>query len=295
MTISTAKFQSLTKRDLDNIFHNQLSEFKSYLPDIFTREVPKARLVNSQLISDIDTPALWDGQIYYGEAEETYSKTLAPLKYSLGFKVDNDMSRFDLYNQTKMITKQTARKMKMQKERIGASILTGAFDTSLVADGLSLCNTAHTSYVGGSNQGNSGTSALSSAAIEATRLLGSKMQTDKDDIDPIDYDTIIINSDNEETLWEILHTSGKLGTANNDLNFNKGKYKIIVWRNFLNEGDWFMCDSRLMKEYFKFYEWQPITFIESADFDVQATKMASIMQNNAEAIDWKPIYGHNPA
>jgi phage major head subunit gpT-like protein len=72
--------------------------------------------------------------------------------------------------------------------------------------------------------------------VEATRLLMRQYTDETDNLLIARGDTLLVPPALEETAWEIVNASGKMDTAENNPNFNKGKYKIIVW-DYLTESN----------------------------------------------------------
>jgi hypothetical protein len=148
-------------------------------------------------------------------------------------------------------------------------VFNNAFNTSVFAGGDSkaLCADDH-SYVGTSTTvDNKGTTALSQTAVEATRLLMRQFTDETDNLLTARADTILVPPQLEETANIIVGTAQDVGTANNDINFSKGKYKIIVWDYLSDSNNWFMLDSRMAKLYLKWFNRIPVEFNKDKDFD----------------------------
>jgi hypothetical protein len=146
----------------------------------------------------------------------------------------------DLYNIISKKPRGLAIAAKRTMEKLGASVFNDAFTGtgSITVEGttvlsnsekLSLCNDAHTSTATATTQDNSGTSALSATAVEATRILMAGYKDDKDNLISVQPDLILCPRNLEETAWEIISSKGKVDTAENNPNFHEGKYKLAVW------------------------------------------------------------------
>ena len=85
-----------------------------------------------------------------------------------------------------------------------------------------------------SNQSNEGTSTLSASSTETTRLLMADFRDDQNEMISYEMDTILIPINLEQTGWEIINSTGKVDTAENNANFHKGKYKMLTCKR-LNE------------------------------------------------------------
>jgi hypothetical protein len=108
-------------------------------------------------------------------------------------------------------------------------------------------------------------------------------------------DTLLVPPALEETAWEIVSTPGKLDTADNNLNYSKGKYKIIVWDYLTDSNNWFLIDSRMAKMYLKWFNRIPVEFNKDKDFDTYISKWSCYTRYSYGFSDWTWIYGMNVA
>lgn len=182
---------------------------------------------------------------------------------------------------------------KRTKEKHGVQIFNNAFNTTIFAggDGIALCGT-HTYQGTSTTVSNSGTTALSPTAVEATRLLMRAYVDETDNLLTARGDTLLVPPGLEETAWEIVNSQGKLATADNDPNFNKGKYRIIVWDYLSDSNNWFMVDSRMAKMYLKWFTRIPIEFNKDKDFDTYLSKWSCYTRYSYGFSGWSWIYGH---
>lgn len=294
MILSQANWASITQRDLSEVFLDQYRDHVSMLPQLF-RYVEATQGTEYDLeAGDIGEVPEYQGSIYFDESKEGYKKSVTEVEYALGLKVQRRLLRNDLYDVVRVQVGLLAQAFRQKKEGIGASIFNNAFNTThTVGDTLQLCSTAHTSKVGGANQGNMGTSAFSAANVEATRILGIKLKTNRDNIRTSNFDTLLIPTDLHEKAWELLNSLGKVDTSNNNRNVHYGKYTLIEWDNFLSDtNNWFMIDSKLMKKVLKFRVWEPVQFFRSGEFDTITQKFAGYMSCGVSTVEWRFIYGH---
>lgn len=295
MILTQANWPSVVQKDLSEVFLEQYRDFDSMLPNLF-RFVDAVQGTEYDLeAGDVGSVPVYTGQIAYDEAKEGYKKSITETEHALGLKVQRKLLRNDLYDVVRTEVGLLASAFRQKKEEIGASIFNNAFTTvHTVGDTLSLCSTAHTSAVGGANQGNSGTSAFSAAALEATRILMVKFKTNRDNIQTSQPDTILVPTDLHEKAFEILNSYGKVETANNNRNFHMGRYNLIIWDNYLTDtNNWFLIDSKRMKRYLKFRQWEPVQFFRAGEFDTITQKFAGYMSNGVSSVDWRFVYGHS--
>lgn len=282
------------QKDLSSHFAVPYGKFESMIPALFTTKEPDQAIVYEALVGDLGAMPVFDGEISYDETKQNYRKSVEEIEYALGVKCTKKLRRNDLYGIVQQQVRLLARRVRAKRESIAAGIFNGAFSTATTADTQVLCYSAHTSNVGGSNQGNAGTSAFSPANVEATRRLMIKFKTNRDNIMLHYPDMLLVPTNLEEQAYELIKTKGKVDTAQNNANFHKGKYKLAVWHNWLtDQNNWFMINSELMKEYLSFYEWNPVEFFYAGEFDTLTSKHASYMSCNVSAVSWEWIYGQN--
>lgn len=182
-------------------------------------------------------------------------------------------------------------------EKQSASVFNNAFNSSIFAggDGLSLCNSAHTFVGVSSTNSNTGTTALSATAVEATRLLMRQFTDETGNLLISRADTLLVPPALEETAWEIVNAQGKLDTGDNNPNFSKGKYKIISWDWLTDSNNWFMMDSRMMKMYLKWFQRVPTEFNKDISFDTYLSKWSVYSRYSFGFSDWVWLLGQNVA
>lgn len=235
------------------------------------------------------------GTIPYGDFSQQYRTSYMHREWVKGIKIERKLVDDDLYSVINKRPQQLALVARRTREKHGASLFNNAFNTTIFAGGdtLSLCNTAHT-YVGTSTtQSNSGTTALSSTAVEATRLLGMQFKDETDNLVDVMFDTILVAPGLEETANTIVKSDWKPGTAQNDINWNLGRYKVIVWTRLTSSTSWFMLDSKYMKMFLKWFDRIPVEFNKDKDFDTYVSKWSCYQRYSFGFSDWKFIYGHN--
>jgi phage major head subunit gpT-like protein len=237
------------------------------------------------------------GTIPYDDFKQQYRVSYTHKEWVKGMKVERKLVDDDLYsviNKRPMILALAA---KRTREKHGSQIFNNAFNTSVFAggDGLALCNAAHTRVGTSTTVSNSGSTALSATAVEATRIAMRAYTDETDNLITARGDTLLVPPALEETAWEIITSTGKLGTADNDPNFNKGKYKIIVWDYLSDSNNWFMIDSRMAKMFLKWFDRIPVEFNKDKDFDTYVSKWSVYTRYSYGFSDWTWLYGHNVA
>ena len=237
------------------------------------------------------------GTIPYDDFKQQYRVSYTHKEWVKGMKVERKLVDDDLYSIINKRPAQLALVAKRTREKHGSTVFNNAFNTTIFAggDGLALCASAHTRVGTVTTVGNAGSTALSQTAVEATRLLMRAYTDETDNLITARGDTLLVPPSLEETAWTIVNTQGKLDTADNNLNFSKSKYKIIIWDYLTDSNNWFMIDSRMAKMYLKWFNRIPVEFNKDKDFDTYVSKWSVYTRYSYGFSDWTWLYGHNVA
>ncbi len=122
-----------------------------------------------------------------------------------------------------------------------------------------------------------------------------KFKTNKDNIFGVDPDMIIYGVDLEEAVYEACNSKGKVNTANNNVNFSMGKYKMLrsdslTWMEDTN--NWFVVDSELMKMSMAWNDIVKLEFNQARDFDGFVAKYSAYMFYSYVPKEWRFCFGH---
>lgn len=292
--ITTGNWQNA----LEPIAHKNFDVGSKEIPaekDLFYTVKKTSKLTETFLeLGDIGSMGEFTGSLGYDDVTQGYSFTVTAKELAKGIKIQRKFAETDQLDIVEGLSQMLGRSA---RRRIASDVFfpfNNAFNTSITTlDGLQLCSTAHTSNQGGANQSNSGTTAFSAVALEATRILMKKFKTNKDNIFGVDPDMIICGVDLEEAVYEAINSKGKVNTANNNVNFNMGKYKMSssLWLDDTN--NWFVVDSSLMKMQMIWNDIVKLEFNQARDFDGFVAKYSAYMFYSYLPRDWRFVYGHS--
>jgi hypothetical protein len=295
--LTQGNYKNVVQKDLSEHFLLGYSRKESPMGMLMSKEPADQATMVLLSLGTVGQVPVHDNEIHYDDSKQEYLKNVSEIEYSYGIRVNRRLQRNDLVGAVKDTVSQLGESFKDRFEQVGASPFENAFDTFLVGDGLSLCNAAHTSGVDDTlgTQSNTGTAVLSAATLEAVRRNMIKFKNNRGGRMFSVPDVLIIGTDNEENAWTILNSIQKVGTANNDMNFQNRRYELVVWDNYITGNKWFLAKKSLMKQYLKFYEWDAPMFFNAGEFDTITQKYAGYMSNNVASVEWRFIFGNNPS
>jgi len=249
----------------------------------------------------VPDPAEMNGTITYQAVSPGYHQKIEPKEYAGGITIERrllDTDRYDIVDRLPTGLA-TAANRKMNKIAHEPFIYhdSSAFTFLTSEEGVALCSNSHTTKADGVST-STGFDNLSTLAFDAVNLETVRIQSRglKDDIgERIDtnFDTIIHGTNDEEAVWEVMKTEGKLDEANNNLNFQRGRWKSICLPllDDYDTNDWFIVDSSLMKEQLIWHQGVPLEFNNTTDFDTMMRKYADYFVCGWGFTDWRFIIG----
>jgi phage major head subunit gpT-like protein len=249
-------------------------------------------------LGDIGSMNDFTGDLEYDDVSQGYKMTVTQSELAKGIKVQRKFAETDQLDVVEGLPRMLGLSARRRMAVDTFAFLNNAFNTSLTTiDALQLCSTAHTSNQDGvaTTQSNKGSSAASPVALEAARQAMMRFMTNRDNLFEVKPDMIICPRALEETFYEIIKSSGKVDTANNNRNFHMGKYKLLVSDWLDDDNNWFVVDSELMKMFNVWNNVVPLEFGQAKDFDGFTAKYAAYMFYGYGSRDWRFIYGSEVA
>lgn len=245
-------------------------------------------------LGDIGHMNEFTGSVDYEDVAQGNKMTITQKEYAKGMKIQRKLARTDQLDIVEGLPKLLGLS---GRRRIANDVVYGynnAFNTSITTiDGLQLCSSAHTAHgnQGGANQSNRGTQAFNAVSLEAARISMSKFNTNKDNLFECEGDMILYPQDLEEAVYEINKSSGKVDTANNNRNFQMGKYKSLMSKRLTDANNWFLIDSELLKQFAIWNEVDPMEFKQAEDFDGLVAKYLAYTFYGFGFTDWRFVFG----
>lgn len=246
-------FADLLEPGFKQIFDDAFQETPMVFPSIFNVESSKKQdektsgvtgfgLLNQTSESD---------SIVYEDPVQMFDTRFIHQKYTKGFKVSEELVEDDLYNVIKTKPAALGRAARRTAETSAANVLNRAFNTSyLGGDGQPLCSTIHARSDGGSTQSNASSTGLTltDENLETGKIAMREQLDDKGMRIQTMASRIIVPVNLEKTANIIIGSDKRAGTADNDMNVNKGKFDVIAWEYLtVNNTLWFLQDKSQSK------------------------------------------------
>jgi hypothetical protein len=303
--LTDKQFVRLLDDRLTKVYHDQ---YKG-LPDIRDKffDVIKSSKAWHEYFSvgGVPDPVAFNGTIEYQSVSPGYHTKIEPIEYAGGIEIQRRLIDTDRYDVIESRTKGLATAANRKMNKIAHEFLiyhdSNAFTFMDSEEGVALCSDSHTTKTPNISTA-SGFDNLSTLAFSATNLEALRIQSRgfRDDIgERIDtnFDTIIHGSSLSEAVWEVVKSEGKVDSAENNMNFHRGRWKTIELPllDDYDTNDWFIADSSAMKDSLKWVEGVPLEFNNTTDFDTMIRKYADYFVVGWGFTDWRWIIGSSVA
>lgn len=215
--------------------------------------------------------------------------------YALGFVITREMLDDDQYDVAAQRRAQgLAFSMRQTKEIVGANVYNRAFNTSFTyGDGKAILVNDHPNVAGGT-QSNilAVASDISEAALEQSTIDISLLKNDRGLQISLRPKDLILPPQLEFEAGRILKSTGRVGTANNDVNALKemGMFKSVIVNHYLSDSDaWFIRTNA--PHGMKYFERDGDEFGTDNDWDTENAKFKARARYSFGCTDWRGLFG----
>lgn len=252
-------------------------------------------------MGSVPDPVEFNGTVEYQSVAPGYHTKIEPTEFAGGMIIERrllDTDRYDVAeSRAKGLAKAANRKMNKIAHEPFMHFDSNAFSFMDSEEGVALCSNSHSTKAPGVSTAtgfdNLATVAFSATNLETLRLQSRGLRDDIGERMDTNFDTIIHGSNLAESVYEVLNSQLKTDTAENNANFQRGRWKSIElpYLDDHDTNDWFIVDSSLMKESLKWHQGIPLEFDATKDFDTMMRKYISYFVCGWGFTDWRWIIG----
>jgi len=298
MAAVSSNFGDLLLPGIRKVFFDAYGRLQSMIPFLYNVSGSNTSYEQDTQVGSFSDVPEFNGTIQYDDIYQGYDTTYTHKEFAKGFKIERKLYDDDLYRIIMKAPQGLGTAAARTKEKHAADLFNNAFtanpDFMSGGDGTTLCSSSHGSTApDGITQSNTGSSALSPTALEATRIAMLDFRDDRGEKIVVAPDLLLVPRNLEETAWEIINSQGKVDTADNNRNFHYGKYKLAVWDFLTDANNWFLIDSELASMFLNFFNRIPLELNRDRDFDTYIAKYSVYMRYSLGYSDWRWVFGHN--
>jgi hypothetical protein len=300
--IST-NFGDLLDPRFQKIFNEQYTQLPDMLPSLYTFPTDNGR--NDMRWSQVGTVPDFEeftGSINYQSQVQGFDTVATHKEFTNGIQVERKLFDDDQYNIMDQRPRALSESAFRTRQRHGASMWVGGFSTNAGgtfynnSEAQALYSDSHTTNSSASTANgfdNLTTSALTATAVAASRIQMVGFRGDQAERISIIPDEIMVPPNLYEEAFEIIKSSHKLDSANNNRNVHEGQYKVVEWNYLTDTNNWFMNDSRLRAMSLFWVDRIPVEFAMLEDFDTLVAKWRAYMRYSFAHVDWRWTIGAN--
>ena len=292
-------FGDLLDPRFQRIFDEEYKQLQSMIPELYTDVPSNGR--NNMMWSEVGTLPDFDqfsGMVGYHSQNQGYDTTATYLEFTNGIQVERKFFDDEQYNVIDQRPRALAASAARTREKHGAAPFNNAFavDTTFYSnsEAVALCSNSHTTTSGASTANgfdNLVTTQLSAVALAAARIQMVGFRGDQAERIQVVPDQILGPPDLYETAYEIIASSGKVNTADNNRNVHEGKYTFIEWNYLPDTKNWFLMDSTMRRNMLFWVDRIPLEFGMIEDFDTFTAKWRAYMRYAYAHVNWRWILG----
>ena len=292
MVMIQENFGSLLEPKLRKIFFEEYTLIPGMRERLFNVQTSQKAKETDYGIGAFAEWKEFTGSVDYDSFYELWEVEYEHTEFAKGFKVERRLIEDNQYNVAFGRAQNLGRSAFRKIEADAASVFINAFATTGY-DGIALCGSHPYSPTDATTQANTGTSALSRDALIETRTAMRSFEDDRGEPIMVVPDMLLIPIELEDTAFRIVQSAQVSGTANNDANFLRGRFQVVSWELLTNAKDWWLIDSRMMKQYLLWFDRVALEFAAAKEFDTMLAKFRAYMRYSYGWSDWRFIYGQN--
>ena len=300
--LTSSKFVRLLKNDMREVSENRFKDLPKQGEKFY-------RVLDSDSASEefYDVGGLPDvpefnGKLSYAGYAPGYHVKIEPKEFALGVQTERKFTDDNkwgvLRSHATNLVDALGRTREKKRARVFNYAFSASFDFMESEEGLSLCNSSHTTKSGTSTSSgfdNAGTSTLSKTSVAATWLaMRGFRDQDSERIDMDDSWGLIVPDALGDTAEEIVGTKKGLGDANHTINVQEGRYNVERYMRLddYDTNNWFMVNWTLMKKFLIWIDRISADPNTTVDFETFAVKHSIYARFGYGFKDWRWIYGH---
>ena len=294
----------LLNLNIRKIYGDEVKQLPTYYDKLFHVETSSKKQEIESSASGLSTfVKTGENQpVTYEDRNQGYDVTYSHNKWAKAISISKEMWDDDQFNVMKRGTKDLANAKSRTREHIAADILNyawtsggGGYAAFTAGDAVALFSASHPRSDGGTVQSNTVTTDLNEGSLEVALTTMRATLDDKGQLQMITPDTLVVPPALEKEARILLDSTGRVGTANNDINPYQGRLKIFVWDYLGSAGGgsdtaWFVFDSSAHK---LIYFNRQDTGLQGPeyDFDNDVAKWKDEFRCSVGWSDWRGVYG----
>lgn len=310
--VTASEFLILMETHLREVAENEWKDIDQQLSMFYGMEPSTKAWETYFSVGALPDATPWTGKVPYASVSPGYTTRIEPGEFAQGIQLERKFIDDNQYNVLKDRGEMLIASMTRAREKSGVATFANAFSTAFAfmtsEEGVSLCNTAHTTKSGVSTSSgfsNSGTSALSKTSLAATWLAMRQFKGDIGQRVDVNPDMLIVPESLYFTALEVTGYDPMTGASSDKdpdsamhmINPLFKRFKVVPYRRLddYSSTQWFLVDSKMMKKMNIWIDRIKPEYKTNTDFQTKSVQHAAYGRWGCGFRDWRWIYGQKPA
>lgn len=253
-------------------------------------------------------PVAEGGKAVRDEIEQSFGKMVEHEAFMKGFAVTKAMLDDDMLDDASLAAKNFVKSYKRSKLQFATNFLVtegttfsyeGKTFDKTTGDGVGLFSTGHKMKRSAGTQSNVFTNAFGTNANMLTRLanIGRNFKNDSGHVMGYTFDTIVIPGncwELEETIRRIINSTQVVGSSNNDINTQKGRWNLVVnplWQAASGTAPYIIMSKEANEAFgaLRFYDREPLDVRSYVDEETRNLCYTGYTRFSVMPASWRAV------
>lgn len=241
------------------------------------------------------------GTISFDGPDQAYDWLSNPREFALGMQIERRVWEYDQFGIIDKMFTRLGNSAHRTRQKHAARVFNNSFsdDTYFydTTENVALCSNSHTTTRSGVSTAtgfdNLSTDGLTPTALGAAITQFRKFKDLAGERINVLPDLLVVPVDLRDRALEIVKTASGLDSAEGTVNVYNSDYnfKVLDWVYLTDVNDWWLCDSRFMKNNLTWFERVPVEFARVEAFDEILAKYRAYMMYTIKRGVWQWVNG----
>ena len=293
-------FADLLDPRFSRIYDNEYNQLPDMVSEFYDMTSGKQLTERRSSVGTFGDMPQFTGSVSYDDIYQGYDTTFTHLEFAQGFQVERMLFEFEQFDIMDKKPKALAQSLNRRRQTDAARVFNNAFNVDSFfysnSENVAMCSNSHTTTATGTSTAagfdNLVATALSATALASARIAMVDFRGDRGERISVMPDTLLVPPNLYQTAFEIVGSEGKPEVATNDANVHYGQYKVIEWNYLTDTNNWFLIDSKAMKNWGLLWSDKvKEEFAKIEDFDTLVAKWRSYAIWTNAWLNWRFILG----
>ena len=295
----SGSFGDLLDKRITKLFYDELSQLPERVSEFYFMEKSSDSFEKWSGVGELGDFSEFNGSVNYSSQSQGYDVTAEHKAFVNGLQVTRQMYDDDRHGIWERKAPGLANSYYRKRNEHASRVFNYAFSNDTYfynnSEAVPLCSDSHTTNSGASTAvgfDNLTTAGFSATALSALRTQMRQFRGDIANRISVMPDKLIYPIELEDRVEEVLKSQKDPGSANNTYNpQGNGRWTGTAWEYLSDANNWFMTDSKNMKQWLIWFDRTPLEFGKAEEFDSFIAKWRAYCRYSYMWVNWRWIAG----